>query len=561
MAVVTPAMSAQPSDGLSSARTAEGSAFEMGQRTADIEFGNIVDGPPLTRRQLREIEQARAERAREAELLAKLEREVAGQRVRSQPELVDEPPVPQAPAGTIATVMAPAGRPSPSSAEPSMPRRSARRVTTAAAEAPRAPVSRRELREQSAPACDLVEPLPAPRRAARRKVVVPSSFMGEAERAAAGTPAEESRHERSGPRRPETASAPIVHGSVAAAPDPEMEARLAVAIGQSSVSLTPSGADEHDATLVRLESSTGGVDSATTFDGGSGIDDGVAGLAAATPASRRLSRAAASPRSRHWVPRLGLLSALGAATIAAPVAATTAGTAHDGELVVVPISRSSALDVLLDAGATAGTVLSAEGTLAEDPEAATRALVSASRSQGREQLPLCDSTGAEANGSLAALDAEVESPGVVMPIQDGVYRLTSAYGYRTPVLGSSNHTGTDYAAPAGTPIHAIAAGEVVHAGLGIDGRSSMLVIVKHEIDGRTVYSWYVHMYPTDVYVQEGQLIEAGHVIGGVGSYGRSTGPHLHLEIHLDDQGTTVDPVAWLAANNAQTMTAAGPVCS
>jgi murein DD-endopeptidase MepM/ murein hydrolase activator NlpD len=49
-----------------------------------------------------------------------------------------------------------------------------------------------------------------------------------------------------------------------------------------------------------------------------------------------------------------------------------------------------------------------------------------------------------------------------------------------------------------------------------------------------------------VRVAEGQQVKVGDILGLVGNTGESTGPHLHLEIHLD--GVPVDPFAWLKAN-------------
>ncbi|MFC7403725.1 M23 family metallopeptidase [Georgenia alba] len=205
-------------------------------------------------------------------------------------------------------------------------------------------------------------------------------------------------------------------------------------------------------------------------------------------------------------------------------------------------TEPSALDVLDEAAATART----PETLAASPLSSRLAEVrAASRASARQALPEESSAGAD--GTVAAM---VDEPEVIMPLAAGTYRNTSGYGYRQHPLGggSGMHTGTDYSAPIGTPIHAIADGVVTHAGEGIEGRSSMLVIIEHEIDGALVESWYVHMYPEDVYVQTGQAVDAGDIIAGVGNNGYSTGPHLHFEIHQN--GETVDPLPWLEAMEA-----------
>lgn len=139
-----------------------------------------------------------------------------------------------------------------------------------------------------------------------------------------------------------------------------------------------------------------------------------------------------------------------------------------------------------------------------------------------------------------------------MPLQQGVYRLTSAFGYRVdPIYGDvSMHAGQDFAAPMGTPIHAVADGVVTHAGAGIQGRSSNLIIVKHEIGGKTYYTWYIHMYDNGVLVKKGDKVKAGQTIGLVGSNGNSTGPHLHLEVH-SAADKLMDPVAFLKSHGAQ----------
>ena len=122
------------------------------------------------------------------------------------------------------------------------------------------------------------------------------------------------------------------------------------------------------------------------------------------------------------------------------------------------------------------------------------------------------------------------SPGTFLMPVIGV--ISSGYGSRR--IGF--HHGTDFAAPAGTPIKAIKAGEVTFAGWRpVYGYS---VTIDHGDNVKSVYG-----HASKLYVKKGQRVMQGQIIAKVGSTGRSTGPHLHLEIHID--GKTVNPVRYL----------------
>jgi murein DD-endopeptidase MepM/ murein hydrolase activator NlpD len=111
-------------------------------------------------------------------------------------------------------------------------------------------------------------------------------------------------------------------------------------------------------------------------------------------------------------------------------------------------------------------------------------------------------------------------------------RITSVFGWRThPITGDRRfHSGTDLGAPMGTPVVASAPGEVETANwLGGYG---LTVIINHPSAQQTLYG---HL--SELFVQPGQRVEQGTVIGRVGSTGNSTGPHLHFEVrHLQPQG-------------------------
>ena len=107
------------------------------------------------------------------------------------------------------------------------------------------------------------------------------------------------------------------------------------------------------------------------------------------------------------------------------------------------------------------------------------------------------------------------------------YPVVSTYGWRVhPILGIRKlHEGIDIWAPAGTPIHAAAAGTVVWAGPR-NGYGNA-VVIDH---GSGVATLYAHQ--SSVAVSVGQSVGRGDVIGYVGQTGLAAGPHLHFEVRV-----------------------------
>jgi hypothetical protein len=116
--------------------------------------------------------------------------------------------------------------------------------------------------------------------------------------------------------------------------------------------------------------------------------------------------------------------------------------------------------------------------------------------------------------------------------------VTSEYGWRIhPIYGDERfHTGIDLGAASGTPVQAADGGTVVFADVSGSMTSGygQLVIIDH---GNGRETWYAHL--DSMNVQEGQQVAPGDVVGGVGSTGGSTGPHLHFEVR--ENGEPVDP--------------------
>jgi murein DD-endopeptidase MepM/ murein hydrolase activator NlpD len=115
-------------------------------------------------------------------------------------------------------------------------------------------------------------------------------------------------------------------------------------------------------------------------------------------------------------------------------------------------------------------------------------------------------------------------------------RLASFFGtridplYKTPKF----HAGLDFSAPQGTPIYATADGRITTAGNLGNGFGNHIVIA-HGFGYETLYG---HMYR--IKAKLGQMVKRGEVIGWVGTSGKSTGPHLHYEVHKS--GRVLDPI-------------------
>ncbi|MDU0349692.1 M23 family metallopeptidase [Actinomyces sp. MRS3W] len=238
--------------------------------------------------------------------------------------------------------------------------------------------------------------------------------------------------------------------------------------------------------------------------------------------------------------------------LAGPQAAAALGggvsaAAPTGTATTTDPSSSVAAAVL---GSDADVDADTDSDLSNVPDAATLARI---REAYENASATCAAQTTGASGDTAAFTT---TPELFSPMVPGTYTVSSAYGYRLhPTLGYMKlHAGQDYAASVGTPIYAVAAGTVVTAGM-VDGTGT--VTIEHEIDGETWYTSYLHMYEDGIYVSEGDVVQAGQLIAGVGSTGRSTGAHLHFEVRTAndvEDSSTVDPEKWLAEHGAVELT-------
>ena len=137
---------------------------------------------------------------------------------------------------------------------------------------------------------------------------------------------------------------------------------------------------------------------------------------------------------------------------------------------------------------------------------------------------------------MSALELALE--GVPRVVPAAVTRISSNFGYRRDPFNrrAAMHNGIDFKGPYGSPIYAAAMGEVTFSGW--KGGYGRTVEVTHT---NGIVTRYAHL--ARITVKKGQSIDAGATLGGLGSSGRSTGPHLHFEVRIN--GRAVNPRPFL----------------
>ncbi len=127
------------------------------------------------------------------------------------------------------------------------------------------------------------------------------------------------------------------------------------------------------------------------------------------------------------------------------------------------------------------------------------------------------------------------------PVKTG--HITSHYGMRKdPFTGKMTmHKGMDIAAEEGVSVYPVGKGKVIFA--GVKAGFGNMVEIEHSL---TVVSRYSHLKKS--LVEVGQMVEKTDIIAQVGNTGRSTGPHLHLEIAFN--GETANPRVYLSRDVA-----------
>ena len=135
---------------------------------------------------------------------------------------------------------------------------------------------------------------------------------------------------------------------------------------------------------------------------------------------------------------------------------------------------------------------------------------------------------------MSALERGLNGIPQVMPAD--INSISSGFGYRRDPFtgGGAMHSGLDFRGPTGSPIHAAAAGTVSF--VGVKSGYGKVVEIAH---GSGMITRYAHMSRWNT--QVGTRVDAGQLIGAIGSTGRSTGPHLHFEVRINDRAVNPRP--------------------
>lgn len=186
------------------------------------------------------------------------------------------------------------------------------------------------------------------------------------------------------------------------------------------------------------------------------------------------------------------------------------------------IQLGDRLDVLYDAYVT------------EDGDVARQGKVLyASLNVGGRAIPIYRYQGKGGDAEYYGPDGKSIRKSLLRTPVDGA-RITSGFGMRRhPILGYSKmHKGMDFGAPRGTPVYAAGAGVVEKAGR--NGSYGNYVRLRHNSTTKTAYA---HLNGFSRGLGVGDKVRQGQVIGYVGTTGRSTGPHLHYEVIVNNTQT------------------------
>ncbi|WP_328320106.1 M23 family metallopeptidase [Streptomyces sp. NBC_00388] len=251
------------------------------------------------------------------------------------------------------------------------------------------------------------------------------------------------------------------------------------------------------------------------------------------------------PTGKHRAPNRLTRRTAGVAGVATLATAGVIGTLASPAMADgprTPSAQEARLDRTILVGDTVADRIAAQVTAQEHEAAVAKAKAKAeAKAKAVARAKAEREREAKAAKERAARAAARKRLNAFVPPVAGSYVST---GYKTggSLWSSGSHTGIDFHAASGTPVHAVGAGTVVEAGWG-GAYGNNIVIRMH--DG--TYTQYGHL--SSIGVSVGQAVTSDQQIALSGATGNATGPHLHFEARTGpDYGSDTDPVAYLRSH-------------
>jgi murein DD-endopeptidase MepM/ murein hydrolase activator NlpD len=252
----------------------------------------------------------------------------------------------------------------------------------------------------------------------------------------------------------------------------------------------------------------------------------------ATGKHRRPSRMQRGTARAAGVAALATTGVIG--TVAAPAFAAEPAVEQTGLTPVVTMGDTVAEQI--DAQAAAQKQAAEEAAAKKKAEEAARERAAEAAKEAKEAAEK-----AREAKERAAREAERKRLNAFVSPISGSY-VSTGYKAGGAVWSSGSHTGVDFHAASGTPVHSVGMGTVVEAGWG--GAYGNQVVIKMN-DG--TYTQYGHL--SSIGVSVGQQVTPGQQIGLSGATGNVTGAHLHFEARTSPEyGSDIDPVAYLRSH-------------
>jgi len=245
------------------------------------------------------------------------------------------------------------------------------------------------------------------------------------------------------------------------------------------------------------------------------------------------------PTGKHRAPSRMKRTTARAAGVAALTTTGVLGTLAAPALAAEPAVEQTGIVPVITIGDSVADQIDAQAAAQE--QAAEEAAQKKAEELARKKAAAKAKKEREAKERAARAAAERKRLNTFVAPISGSY-ISTGYKAGGAVWSSGSHTGVDFHAASGTPVHAVGSGTVVEAGWG--GSYGNNIVIRMN-DG--TYTQYGHL--SSIGVSVGQTVTPGRQIGLSGATGNVTGPHLHFEARTTPEyGSDIDPVAYLRSH-------------